>query len=220
MTVVAIDFETANETRTSACALGLAWIEDGRVVATEEHRIRPREMRFLPMNVAIHGIRPEDVADAPEFPELWAALSPRLGGALVLAHNASFDLSVLRHTLDDYGLAAPCCDYLCTVIVARRAWPELPRHRLNVLADHLGLALDHHRAGSDAAACGRIALAAAGVLGAARVADIPAVTGIRPGRLAPGAHTPCHAGSRPPRRRAAGTGDTAQAPKGVAECEP
>ena len=67
MRIAAIDFETANESRTSACALGVAWIEGGRVVATEEHLIRPREMRFLSMNIAIHGIRPEDVADVAAF---------------------------------------------------------------------------------------------------------------------------------------------------------
>ncbi|NYZ16292.1 3'-5' exonuclease [Azospirillum sp. RWY-5-1] len=201
MRVLAIDFETANERRDSACALGVAWIEDGRVVATEEHLIRPREMRFLPMNTAIHGIRAEDVADAPSFAELWRELGPRMEGALVLAHNAAFDLSVLRHTLADHGLGHPSCAYLCTVIVARRAWPELSRHRLDTLADHLGLALDHHRAGSDAEACGRIALAAAGVLGAARVAEIPAVTGIAPGRLTPDGYSACRAGTRQAARR-------------------
>lgn len=201
MRILAIDFETANESRTSACALGVAWIEDGRVVATEEHLIRPPDMRFLPMNTAIHGIRPEDVADAPEFPELWRDLAPRVEGALVLAHNASFDLSVLRHTLAGYGLAHPCCAYLCTVIVARRAWPGLARHRLDVLAEHLGLTLDHHRAGSDAEACGRIALAAAAALGATGVAAIPEVTGIEPGRLTPDGYTACRAGNPQAARR-------------------
>lgn len=201
MRILAIDFETANERRNSACALGVAWIEDGRVVGTEEHLIRPREMRFLPMNTAIHGIRAEDVADAPEFPELWRDLAPRVEGALVLAHNASFDLSVLRHTLTDYGLGHPSCAYLCTVIVARRAWPRLVRHRLDTLADHLGLRLDHHRAGSDAEACGRIALAAAATLGAAGVAAIPDITGIEPGRLTPEGYSACRAGTRQPAHR-------------------
>ncbi len=150
---VAIDFETANELRTSACSIGVAWIENGRVTATEEHLIRPREMRFNPFNSAIHGIRADDVADAPEFPAVWARLRDRVEGRLVLAHNAAFDLSVLRHTLTDYGLDWPACSYLCTVVLARRAWPGLTAHKLNHLADFLGIALDHHHAGSDAEAC-------------------------------------------------------------------
>jgi len=196
---VAIDFETANETRTSACSIGVAWIENGRVTGTEEHLIRPREPRFNPFNSAIHGIREEDVADAPEFPEVWAGLRERVQGRLILAHNAAFDLSVLRHTLTDYGLDLPACDYLCTVMMARRAWPALTGHRLNHLADFLGIALDHHHAGSDAEACGRIALAAALEMGLGGFGEIER-TGIRLGRIAPGGYSPCKGGKTPPRR--------------------
>ena len=198
---VAIDFETANELRTSACSIGLAWIEDGHVTATEEHLIRPREMRFNSFNSAIHGIRADDVADAPEFPAVWAWIGDRMAGRLILAHNAAFDLSVLRHTLTDYGLDWPVCSYLCTVVLARRAWPTLGGHRLNHLADFLGIALEHHRAGSDAEACGRIALAAAQVFGLGSLSEIAAATGIIPGQLAPDGYSPCK-GGKAPRRRA------------------
>lgn len=198
---VAIDFETANETRTSACSIGVAWIEGGRVVATEEHLIRPREMRFSPFNISIHGIRPEDVAGAPEFPAVWDRIAARVEGRLVLAHNASFDLSVLRHTLDSYGLAWPDCSYLCTVALSRRVWPDLRGHKLNLLADFLGIGLDHHRAGSDAEACGRIALAAARTLGLDTLDRVAAASGLVPGRLMAGAYTPCKGGNPPRRRR-------------------
>lgn len=201
MRIVAIDFETANENRTSACALGLAWIDNGGITKTEEYLIRPREMRFLSMNVAIHGIRPKDVADAPFFADLWPLLAPRMEGALLLAHNAAFDISVLRHTLAESGLEWPACDYLCTVAVARKAWPDLDSHRLDALADHIGIALDHHKAGSDAAACGNIALAAAEAIGAADIFGIPALTGIRPGRLTREGYTPCKGGQAPRRQK-------------------
>ena len=69
MKLVAVDFETANEKRASPCAAGLAWIENNRVVDVEEHLIRPPGMRFRGFNISIHGIRPEDVEDAPEFPD-------------------------------------------------------------------------------------------------------------------------------------------------------
>ncbi|SMH54526.1 3'-5' exonuclease [Azospirillum agricola] len=200
---VAIDFETANELRTSACSIGVAWIENGRVTETEEHLIRPREMRFNPFNTVIHGIRAEDVADAPEFPAVWARLRDRMEGRLVLAHNAAFDLSVLRHTLTDYGLDWPACSYLCTVVLARRAWPALTAHKLNHLADFLGIALDHHRAGSDAEACGRIALAATRELGLGGLPEIAKATGITFGQLAPGGYSPCKGGKAPRRPRAA-----------------
>jgi DNA polymerase-3 subunit epsilon len=72
-------------------------------------------LKFDGMNISIHGIRPEDVKDEPEFPEVWAELAPHLTGTTVLAHNASFDMSVLRATLDLYGLVCRSCPILCTV---------------------------------------------------------------------------------------------------------
>lgn len=64
---IAMDFETANEERRSACAIGLAWIEDSTVVRREHRLIRPREMRFSPHNIRVHGITPEDVADTARW---------------------------------------------------------------------------------------------------------------------------------------------------------
>ncbi len=100
---LAIDFETANERRDSPCAVGLAWIEGGRVVRRESRLIRPAEMRFSPGNIRVHGIRPRDVASAPSFPEAMAPFLPEIAGSLVLAHNASFDVGVLAATLQAYG---------------------------------------------------------------------------------------------------------------------
>ena len=86
--LVAIDFETANEQRASPCAIGLSYIEDGRVSETEAFLIRPPEMRFSRFNIAVHGITPEDVRDAPEWPELLEGLAPKLEGATLIAHNS------------------------------------------------------------------------------------------------------------------------------------
>lgn len=71
MRAVAIDFETANEQRASPCSIGLAWIADGVIEAVEHHYIRPPGMRFAPFNIAFHGIGPDQVRDADEFPPYW-----------------------------------------------------------------------------------------------------------------------------------------------------
>ena len=63
----------------------------------------------------------------------------------------------------------------------------------------LGIALDHHHAGSDAEACGRIALAAVREMGLRGFGEIHR-TGINPGRIAPGGYSPCKGGKAPPRR--------------------
>ncbi|MEH3145566.1 MAG: exonuclease domain-containing protein [Methylobacterium frigidaeris] len=172
MKVIAIDFETANERRDSPCAVGLAWIEDGRVVRRHATLIRPAEMRFLSGNVGVHGIRPRDVEDAPAFPEAMAPFLPEIAGALVLAHNASFDTGVLAATLAAYGLPQPAYTSLCTLQLARRLWPGQPRYKLSALAERVGVSFRHHDAGEDAYACAEIALA---VLRDAEAADLPAL---------------------------------------------
>jgi DNA polymerase-3 subunit epsilon len=193
---VAIDFETANASRSSPCAIGLAWVGLNGVSHVSHRLIRPKSLKFDGINISIHGIRPEDVKDEPEFPEVWAELAPHLTGTMVLAHNASFDMSVLRATLDLYGLMWPELSYLCTVKVARECWPELVDHKLPTVAAHLGIDLDHHVASSDAEACAQVALRAA-----ARVNnDINGVAdafGMTVGMIRPSWYQPCSAPPKP-----------------------
>ncbi|WP_162306070.1 exonuclease domain-containing protein [Oleisolibacter albus] len=216
--LVAIDFETANESRASACAIGLAWIENGRVVRTEEFLIRPPELRFTPFTIAVHGIHPDDVRDAPEFPEIWLRLLPDLDGALLLAHNASFDMSVLRAMLQQYGLWVPEHSFLCTLVAARRLWPDLARHKLNYLAWHFGIELDHHKAGSDAQACAEIALRAMEHVGAADIRTLAAAAGLAFGSLTEG--TPCRLRSPVKTPRDSGTSRAGRAPLPAVRTDP
>ncbi len=191
MKTIAIDFETANEQRGSACSVGLAWIEDGVVTRVEERLIRPREMRFSGMNIAIHGIRPEHVEDAPEFPEVMDEFIDDFRGATMIAHNASFDFSVWRACLDGYRQAYPELTYLCSLKMSQRIWPHFLSHRLNILAEHLGLRFVHHNAAEDAAVCAQAAIAMARHVRAAAVHAIPEFIGMKPGRLTSRGYEPC-----------------------------
>ena len=149
----AIDFETANYDAASACSLGIV-AADADGSATEWHRlIRPPAMRFLPAFVAIHGIRPEDVEDKPEFPALWPEIASLLRGRIVFAHNAQFDMGVLGATLDRYDLREEPFRFGCTARLARHVWAGLPRHKLDVVAAALGFSFRHHDALEDARAC-------------------------------------------------------------------
>lgn len=186
MRAVAIDFETANERRDSACAVGLAWIEGGRVVRRESRLIRPPALRFSPGNIRIHGILPADVRDKPVFPEAMAAFLPDLSDRLVLAHNASFDMGVLAASLAAHGQPVPPLTYLCTVQVARRVFAHPEGCGLAKVAGRLGIRFAHHDAGEDAYACAEIALAAMRETGAADVTDLARVLDLPPRRLAPG----------------------------------
>ena len=110
----AIDFETANADRASACALGLVVVQETQIVKHRSWLIRPSKMCFDLNNVMIHGITAEHVADKPTFAELWDEVHSEIQGMPLVAHNASFDISVLRHTLDDYRIPYPELDYYCT----------------------------------------------------------------------------------------------------------
>lgn len=188
---IAIDFETASEERGSACSVGLAWIEAGEVVRVEERLIRPQTMRFSPFNIQIHGIRPEDVEDAPEFPEVMDEFADDFAGATMIAHNAAFDFSVWRSALDNYRQPYPELSYLCSVKMAQRLWPDLGSHRLNSLAAHLGISFMHHNAADDARVCALATIAMARDAGVDDITDLPARIGLTPGRLYRGGYYAC-----------------------------
>lgn len=196
---IAIDFETATEARASACSIGLAFIEDGRVVRIEERLIRPPDNRYSPFNVAIHGIRPEHTAHAPDFADVMAEFAGEFEGARMIAHNASFDFSVLRACLDLVGLEYPELSYLCSVKLAQRHWPDLGSHRLNVLAAHLGLTFAHHNAAEDARICAEACLAMAVEAEALDCFDLALKLGLNVGRLNRRGYEPCSF-ARKPRR--------------------
>lgn len=191
-TAIALDFETASGSPGSICAIGLAWIGNGRVIQTAHRLVRPHDMRFNPWHIAIHGIHPHDVECEPEFPAIWDELLPHLETVpMLLAHNAPFDIGVLRAALKHYGQPWPTLSFLCTVKIARAAWPDLENHKLSKVARHIGFALRHHLADSDAAASAHILLRAMTEAGSEDLQDLLAKFGIRPGRLEPGYHEAC-----------------------------
>lgn len=154
----AIDFETANGFRGSPCAVGLVKVRDGRAVEDATWLMRPPAGHdaFDPRNVAIHGIRPEDVADRPRFADLFPEIGGFIGDDVLVAHNAAFDLGVIRSALEVSELPAPAYDHACTVVLSRRTY-DLPSHSLPFVAEAAGVPLvNHHDATEDAAACAGI----------------------------------------------------------------
>ena len=153
---VALDFETANNAPSSACAIGLVRFRRGEVVAELKSLIRPRDRFFLYTDV--HGIRSRDVATAPTFAQLWPRCVAFLDGAQVfVAHNMSFDRRVLEACCAQAGLQAPLGQYLCTLGLARRTLGSPAG--LAVVCEKLAIPLDHHEPLSDARACGHVMLA-------------------------------------------------------------
>ena len=166
---VAIDFETADQGRDSACSVGLVRVENGVITRKIVQLIRPPRMEggdlFTPAPETfefthIHGITPAQVADAPTFKEAWPKLLPMLDGAHFLAaHNAPFDSGVLAACCAAAKLPAPKHRFICTVRLARSTWNIYPT-KLPDVARHLKLELNHHEALSDALACANIVIEA------------------------------------------------------------
>ncbi|MCA4132144.1 exonuclease domain-containing protein [Arthrobacter sp. M4] len=154
----AIDFETANGFRGSPCSVGLTKVRDGVVVEEASWLMRPpaNHDHFDHHNVRIHGIRAEDVAGAPRFGELFPEIGAFIGDDILAAHNAAFDLGVIRSGLEVSGLAVPAYDYVCTVMLSRRCY-SLVSNSLPYAAEEAGVALvNHHDAAEDARACAGI----------------------------------------------------------------
>ena len=153
-TYLALDFETANHSADSACALGIAVISGGRVVEEDAFLIRPPSREFF--FTYIHGLEWRHVKDAPTFAELWPRLSPYLEEAdYLVAHNAPFDMNVLAGCCETYRVPRVARPSICTVRVARRVWGIYPT-KLPDVCRHLGIDLKHHDAASDASACAGI----------------------------------------------------------------
>ncbi|CAH0138742.1 DNA polymerase III PolC-type [Arthrobacter sp. Bi83] len=154
----AIDFETANGFRGSPCAVGLSKVRGGVIVEEASWLMRPPENHdaFDYHNVRIHGIRPEQVAHQPRFGELFPEIGAFIGDDVLAAHNAAFDLGVIRSGLEVSGLPGPAYDYVCTVMLSRRCY-SLVSNSLPFAAEEAGVPLvNHHDAAEDARACAGI----------------------------------------------------------------
>lgn len=179
---VAIDFETANRYRWSACSVGVAIVAGGRIVDHGSALINP-DGEFSPNNQAIHGLGPDDVASAPRFHQLWPELAELLDGQLMIAHVASFDIGVLRQCVAREELDGIDIRAACSWRTSRLVWEALPSYGLGYMCKHLALAHSHHEAGSDALACAEVMLAATKHVGAADVAGLFANYSLQPGTL-------------------------------------
>lgn len=183
MDFVAIDFETANEKRSSPCSIGIAVVKNGQVIEMVHHLIRPKEMRFMPINIGIHGIRPSMVENELEFNKVWEKIKHYFDGNLVIAHNASFDISVLRKSAELYNIELPSFEYICTMKLAKNFYRGIENAKLNTVNNYLGYKFNHHDALADALACSNILLNICEELNCNDINEISKLTGVTIGSV-------------------------------------
>ena len=193
----AIDFETANGSRASACALGMVKVRDGKIVERGSWLLRPTDGGgFLPRNTQIHGITEAMVAGAPTWAQAHGEIAAFIAEDTVMAHNAAFDVDVFHKTSAAAGVTAKTLRYGCSVQLAQ-ATLALENHKLPTVHAALGLGgFQHHDGLADAEACANITITLAQRQGLTDIDAVLAVSGtMKPAGSAAsaGAHTPAAA---------------------------
>lgn len=201
LTFTALDFETANSDRASACSIGLAVVRSGIIVEEFHSLIKPPQLVFDPWNVRKHRITAEDVANAPPFPALLPSLLQLIEGPLV-AHNASFDMSVLRACLNLDPQDLPALPYCCSLKLAQASWPDVASHALSEMSRFLGISLhNHHHALDDARACAEIVLRVPRSGERQSLHEMASDLGIELGEIRTDGYMPCRGGTPRSARR-------------------
>lgn len=162
---VAIDFETANSQRSSPIQVGVCRVVDGVARLPQVLTVMPPlgKRDFADANTKVHGLTPADIHGAPEWPEIHRRIMLYAGDLPLVAHNASFERSVIVQTSGEHAMPPHPFAYHCTLAMSRTLFPKasgiVENHKLNTMADYLGVEqLHHHDAGDDALVGANVAL--------------------------------------------------------------
>ena len=156
----AIDFETANNERSSVCSVGVVIVRNGEIVDSFYSLIQPEPNYYNYWCSQVHGLCCQDTDDAPVFPKVWAQIEPLIEGLPLVAHNKPFDEGCLKAVMRVYQMDWPDYRFYCTCRASRRVFGRsLPNHQLHTVSEACGFHLEHHHhALADAEACAEIAL--------------------------------------------------------------
>lgn len=150
MNFIVLDFETATESRASACEVGLCVVENNEIVSSKSWLIKPPQNKYLYANISIHGITPDMTEDSKEFPEVWKEVCEIINGKDVIAHYSPFDMGVIRDECALYNLDYPEFRFMCSCSLSRFIKPGLPSYALSSLCRHFEINSDvYHRAEYD-----------------------------------------------------------------------
>lgn len=155
---VAIDFETANNERSSVCSVGIIIVRNGEFVDSFYSLIQPEPNYYNYWCTQVHGLTRNDTEEAPAFPEVWKQVEPLIEGLPLVAHNKAFDESCLKAVFRCYQMDYPDYEFFCTCVASRKAFPDAENHQLHTISELCGYHLEnHHHVLADAEACAWIA---------------------------------------------------------------
>ena len=76
----AIDFETANNERSSVCSVGIVIVRNGEIVDSFYSLIQPEPNYYNYWCSQVHGLCRQDTEEAHVFPKVWAQIEPLIDG--------------------------------------------------------------------------------------------------------------------------------------------
>ena len=194
---VALDLETATSVKSSICQIGITEVINGVPQESKSWFVQPEGNEYDFMNIAVHGITPEDTKDSPSFPEVWKEVQPYLQNKIVVAHYTGFDMNALRDAFNKYGMEYPTFDYFCTFRIAKSIVKGCYSYSLGIVCDHLGIDFGiHHRADSDSMGCALLLLKCLEMDGST-FDDLEAKYNFHRGKFAPGIFEAHHAIEKP-----------------------
>ncbi|WP_339005249.1 PolC-type DNA polymerase III [Fusobacterium animalis] len=151
---VVFDIETTglNSHTNEIIEIGAVKIKAGRIVDRYSQLINPG--RPIPYHITeITSITDEQVANEPKIDEVIGKFVDFVGDAVLVAHNAPFDMGFIKRDIKKYLNTDYQCSVIDTLQMARDLFPDLKKYGLGDLNKTLGLALEkHHRAVDDSQA--------------------------------------------------------------------
>jgi DNA polymerase-3 subunit epsilon len=161
MDFITIDFEIANRKFNSACSIGICFVENNKIVNEMYFLIKPPNLEMDEDFSSIHNLTIEDLKHAQRFDEVWSKISHYFcKETLIVAHNAHFDMNVLKNCIVEYSLDIPEFNYVCSIPISTRACRgEGIGGSLKDRTERFGVIInEHHNALSDARACAELVI--------------------------------------------------------------
>lgn len=158
---IAVDFEIANSAYYSACSIGIVRVKGKEITEAVSYMIQPPDNLYNNDMMAVHGIKPEDTKNADLFPAVWEKIKHYFDDTYIAAHNANFDMSVLKAALAHYDIEFPSFKYFCSIPVSSLNIAEgvTVKGTLEERCKYYNIALEeHHNALCDATACAQLVL--------------------------------------------------------------
>lgn len=157
-TYVVFDIETTglSKEKEMITEIGAVKVADGKIIDRFSTFVNPQR----PISAEITkltGITDDMVKDAPTIENVLPEFLKFCEDTVLVAHNASFDTGFIRIAAERAGLGELHHTIVDTLELARALLPELNKHKLDIVCEHLGVTLNgHHRAVNDAEATAEV----------------------------------------------------------------